>query len=159
MCYDEAKNQEKINEIINQAGPERSKNWFNGSTIEMFRNAVLEFPNNYDLLFCLAKSLCFSKEPYVNYSKEERQKNLQESISICTRILGDCTDDNLRLCSLKVLAHAYIDLGQKEKAIDMANKLPLASESRNMVLPKILDGAEKYQQIVKNMWMLSDMFE
>ena len=87
MCYDEAKNQEKINEIINQAGPERSKNWFNGSTIEMFRNAVLEFPNNYDLLFCLAKSLCFSKEPYVNYSKEERQKNLQESISICTRIL------------------------------------------------------------------------
>ena len=58
-----------------------------------------------------------------------------------------------------MLAHAYIDLGQKEKAIDMANKLPLASESRNMVLPKILDGAEKYQQIVKNMWMLSDMFE
>lgn len=159
MCFDVLKNQKKIELIIEQAGPERCQKWVNGSMIEMLRNAVQEFPNNYDLLYCLAKTLCFSKEPYIFFSEEERQKNLQESISICTRILGDCTDDSLRFSSLQVLAHAYKDIGEEEKAIETANKLPLARDSRDMVLPEILDGEAKSNQIVQNMWMLSDIFE
>lgn len=154
MCFDVKKNQEKIDMIIKQAGPERSRNWFDGTLIEMFRNAVQEFPNNYDLLYCLAKTLCFTKKP-----KEEIQKNLQESISICTRILSDCTDDNLRFRSIQVLARAYKDIGEIEKAVETANRLPLARESRDMLLPEILDEKAKYNQIVQNIWLLSDMFE
>lgn len=154
MCFDVMKNQEKIDMIIKQAGPERSKNWFNGTLIDMFRNAVQEFPNNYDLLYCLAKTLCFSKKP-----EEEKQKNLRESISICTRILSDCMDDNLRFRSLQVLARAYKDIGEKEKAIETANRLPLARDSRDMILPEILDEETKSNQIVQNIWLLSDMFE
>ena len=157
MCFDVTKNQKKINMIINQAGPERSKKWFDGTTIEMFRNAVQEFPNNYDLLYCLGKTLCFTKKPYVN--EEKRQKNLRESISICKRILRDCTDDNLRFRSLQVLARAYKDIGEKEKAIEIANRLPLARDSRDMVLPEILDEEAKSNQISQNVWLLSDMFE
>jgi tetratricopeptide (TPR) repeat protein len=125
----------------------------------MLRNAVQEFPNNYDLLYCLARTLCFTKEPYVFFNEEERRKNLRESISICTRILGDCTDDNLRFRSLQVLARAYKDIGEKEKAVETANRLPLARDSRDMVLPEILDGEAKSNQIVQNIWLLSDMFE
>jgi transcriptional regulator with XRE-family HTH domain len=154
MCFDVIKNQEKIDTIIKQVGPERSKNWFDGTKIEMLRNAVQEFPNNYDLLYCLAKTLCFTKKP-----DEDKQKNLRESISICTRILGDCTDDSLRLRSLQVLARAYKDLGDKEKAVETANKLPLARDSRDMVLSEILDGEAKSTQIVQNIWLVSDMFE
>lgn len=154
MCFDVMKNQEKIDMIIKQAGPERSKNWFDGTIIEMLRNAVQEFPNNYDLLYCLAKTLCFTKKP-----EEEKHKNLRESISICTRILGDCTDDGLRFRSLQVLARAYKDIGEKEKAVETANRLPLARDSRDMVLPEILDGEAKSKQIVQNIWLLSDMFE
>lgn len=154
MCFDVRKNQEKIDMIIKQAGPERSRNWFDGTLIDMFRNAVQEFPNNYDLLYCLAKTLCFSKKP-----EEEKQKNLRESISICTRILSDCTDDNLRFRSLQVLARAYKDIGEKEKAVETANRLPLARDSRDMVLPEILDEEAKSNQIVQNIWLLSDMFE
>lgn len=157
MCFDVMKNQEKIDMIINQAGPERSKKWFDGTIIEMFRNTVQEFPNNYDLLYCLAKTLCFTKKPYVD--EEEKQKNLRESISICTRILSDCTDDNLRFRSLQVLARAYKDIGEKEKAVETANRLPLARDSRDMVLPEILDEEAKSNQIVQNIWLLSDMFE
>ncbi|MDF2943262.1 MAG: putative transcriptional regulator [Herbinix sp.] len=154
MCFDIMKNQEKIDMIIKQAGPERSKNWFDGTKIEMFRNAVQEFPNNYDLLYCLAKTLCFTKKP-----EEEKQKNLREAISICTRILSDCTDDNLRFRSLQVLAHAYKEIGEKEKAVETANRLPLARDSRDMVLPEILDGEARSNHIVQNIWLLSDMFE
>ncbi len=154
LCYDAMKNQEKIDMIIKQAGPERSKNWFDGTIIEMLRNAVQEFPNNYDLLYCLAKTLCFTKKP-----EDEKQKNLRESISICTRILSDCTDDNQRFRSLQVLARAYKDTGEKEKAVETANRLPLARDSRDMVLPEILEGEAKTNQIVQNIWLLSDMFE
>ena len=159
MCFDVMKNQEKIDMIIKQAGSERSKKWYNGTIIDMLRNAVQEFPNNYDLLYCLARTLCLAKEPYVYFNEEERQKNLRESISICTRILGDCTEDSLRFRSLQVLAHAYKDIGEKEKAVEAANRLPLARDSRDMVLQEILDGEAKSNQIVKNIWLLSDMFE
>ena len=125
----------------------------------MLRNAIQEFPNNYDLLYCLARTLCFTKKPYVFLNEEEKQKNLRESISICKRILVDCTDDNLRFRSLQVLARAYKDIGEKEKAIETANKLPLARDSRDMVLPEILDEEARSNQIVQNIWLLSDMFE
>ena len=159
MCFDVMKNQKKIDMIIKQVGPERKKNWYDGTIIEMLRNAVQEFPNNYDLLYCLARTLCLTKEPYVFFNEEERRKNLRESISICTRILGDCTDDSLRFRSIKVLAHAYNDIGEKEKAVETANRLPLARDSRDMVLQEILDGEAKSNQIVQNIWLLSDMFE
>lgn len=159
MCFDVMKNQKKIEMIIEQMGPERCKNWFDGTTIEMLRNAVQEFPNNYDLLYCLARTLCFTKEPYVIFREDERRKNLRESISICTHILSDCTEDNLRFRSLQVLARAYKDIGEKDKAIETANRLPLARDSRDMVLPEILDEEAKSNQIVQNIWLLSDMFE
>ncbi len=154
MCFDVMKNQEKIDMIIKQAGPERSKNWFDGTIIEMLRNAVQEFPNNYDLLYCLAKTLCNTKNP-----EDEKQNNLREAISICKRILSDCTADNLRFRSLQVLARAYMDIGEIEKAVETANRLPLARDSRDMVLPELLEGEAKANQIAQNIWMLSDMFE
>lgn len=154
MCFDVMKSKEKIDMIIKQAGPERSRNWYDGSIIEMLRNAVQEFPNNYDLLYCLAKTLCLTKKP-----EKEKQNNLRESISICKRILSDCTDDNLRFRTLQVLARGYKETGDKEKAAETANRLPLARDSRDMVLPEILDGEAKSNQIAQSIWMLSDMFE
>ncbi len=58
-----------------------------------------------------------------------------------------------------MLARAYKDIGEKEKAIETANKLPHARDSRDMVLPEILDEEARSKQIVQNIWLLSDMFE
>jgi transcriptional regulator with XRE-family HTH domain len=159
MCFDVMKNQEKVDMIIKQMGSERSRTWYDGSAIEMLRNAVQEFPNNYDLLYCLARTLYSMREPYVFLTEEEKQRNLRESISICTRILSDCTDDNLRFRSLQVLAKAYKEIGEKEKAVEIANKLPFARDSRDMVLLDILDEDARSNQLVQNIWLLSDMFE
>lgn len=159
MCFDIMIKQEKIDLIIKQAGSERSKKWFDGSNTDMLRNAIQEFPNDYELLYSLAKTLCYTKEPYVFLNKEEKQKNLKESISICKRILGVCMDDYLRFRTIHVLAKAYKEIGEEEKAIETANKLPLARDSRDMVLPDILKEETKLNQIVNNMWFLSDMFE
>lgn len=159
MCFDIMKKQEKIDRIIEQSGSERSRKWFDGSNIELLRNAIQEFPNNYELLFCLAKALCFIREPYVFPGEEEKRRNLQESISISKRILSNCLDDNLRFRTIQVLARAYKEIGKEEKAIEAASKLPLARNSRDMVLPDILEDEAKQNQLVKNIWFLSDMFE
>lgn len=159
LCYDVTKNQSRIERIIKDIGPERHKNWVKGTKIELLRNTVQEFPNNYELMFCLAKMLCYSKEPYVVFDEKERQKNLKEAISICKRILSDCTDDSIRFGALKILALSYNDMGEKEKAVETANKLPFARDSRDMVLSEILNGEDKSHQIVQNIWQLSNMFE
>lgn len=154
LCYDTTKNRNRIDEIIRTAGPQRSKKWFDGSLINLFRNSVQEFPNNYELLHCLAKTLCVSK-----VIAEDREANLIESINICKRILDDCTDDNIRFSTLQVLARAYNDNDEKEKAVEVANRLPSARDSRDMILPEILDDQEKTIQITQSIWLLSDMFE
>jgi transcriptional regulator with XRE-family HTH domain len=159
MSFDAMKNREKIDMILKQAGPERSKKWYNGTLIETFRKATQEFPNNYDLLYCLARSLYHTGKPYVSLSEEDLHKNLQEVISICRRILSDCMDDGLRFRSLQILARAYKDTGENEKAIETAERLPYARDSRDMVLLEILEGEAKSGQIVQNIWLLSDMFE
>lgn len=157
LCYDRFQNKEKIEKILSQGGPERSKSWFNGTLIELFRNGIQEFPNSYELLFALAKTLCLTREPYI--TKESKAINLKESITICNRILSDCTDDDLRLPTIKVLAQAYNNLGHKESAIETANKLPLAKDSRDMVLSSILEDDAKSTLIADNFCMLSDLFE
>lgn len=159
LCYDVTKNQSRIEWVIKDIGPERHKNWVNGTKIELLRNTVQEFPNNYDLMFCLAKMLCYSKEPYVSFDEKDRQKNLKEAISICKRILSDCTDDSIRFGALKILALSYNDMGEKEKAVETANKLPFARDSRDMILSEILNEEDKSHQIVQNIWQLSNMFE
>ncbi|MBE6023749.1 MAG: helix-turn-helix transcriptional regulator [Cellulosilyticum sp.] len=159
LCYDVTKNKSRIEQIIKDIGPERHKNWVNGTKIKLLRNAVQDFPNNYDLMFCLAKTLCYSKEPYVSFDEKDRQKNLKEAILICNRILRDCTDDGIRFGALKVLALSYNDMGKNEKAIKIANKLPFARDSRDMILLEILNEEDKSHQIVQNIWQLSNMFE
>ena len=99
------------------------------------------------------------REPYIFLVEGERQKNLKESISICKRISNDCMDDNLRFRSLQLLSRAYKDIGETEKAVETAYRLPLARDSRDIVLPDLLDGEEKFKQIVQNIWLLSDIFE
>ncbi len=154
LCYDAMKSKDKIAAILAQAGPERSKSWQNGTNLEMLRTAVLEFPNSYDLLYCLAKALCYTKN-----QENEKPKNLQESIAICKRILNDCLDDTLRLRTLLVLSRAYINAGMKDLAVETANRLPSARDSSDMILPDILEGNEQSKQIAKSASLLSDMFE
>lgn len=85
MCFDVIKNQEKTNMILEQVGLERSKKWFDGSMIEMLKNAVQEFPNNYDLLYCLARALCFGKNHMYSLMKKRVGKlyrNLYQSAHV-----------------------------------------------------------------------------
>jgi len=129
MCFDILKNQEKIKKILKQI----TLHWLKGTAVEFLRNAVQEFPNNFELLYHLANVLKSEGN-----TGEEKLKNVQESISICKRILEDCTnDDSLRFRTLQSLACSYNQIGDKEKAIETAYKLPSETNSRESVLTVI----------------------
>ena len=129
MCFDILKNQEKIKKILKQI----TLHWLKGTAVEFLRNAVQEFPNNFELLYHLANVLKSKGD-----NDEEKLKNLQESISICKRILEDCTnDDSLRFRTLQSLAYSYNQIGDKQKAIETANKLPSESNSRESVFKSL----------------------
>jgi len=141
MCFDILKNQEKINEILRQI----YIHWFKGTAVEFLRNAVQEFPNNYELLYHLANVLKSDGN-----NDEERLKNVHESISICKRILEDCrNDESLRFRSLQSLAYSYNQIGDKEKAIETANKLPSKYNSRESVLEEILGKNNEEMVIIR----------
>ncbi len=98
---------EEINELIHEK-------WNKGlvdEAIFILRNAIQEFPNNYDLLHKLA---------WLVHSKgrgkpgDEKQKDLQESISIYERILSDCQNESIRFGVIQKLAYAYDDIGEKK---------------------------------------------
>jgi transcriptional regulator with XRE-family HTH domain len=144
MDFDSIKNKEKIKEICNQVQLNFAKGLY-GENIEILRTAVNEFPNDYDLLTNLARALLVEED----IAEEERKKNRREAISICTRILEDCADDRLRFRALHDLAFTYHLIGEKEKAIETANKLPDMGDARDLSLTSILDGEEKHKLIME----------
>lgn len=75
---------------------------------ELMRNAVQKYPSNYNLLLQYAYALDNDKS--------------DEKISVCERILDDCTDNNIRSGAIQILTFTYRDLDNEEKAIEYANK-------------------------------------
>ena len=152
MGFDISKNQEKIDRILRQL----TRYSLKGKAAEFLRNAVQEFPNHYELLYYLAYYLKSEGS-----TDEEKLKNVHESISICKRILEDCTnDETLRSRSLQNLACSYNQIGDKRKAIETAKKLPSTFISRESVLAEII--GENYESGLnisakKNSIMIEDL--
>ena len=122
--------QEKIDEIQKQVSANFSKGFID-ENIAILRNAVNEFPNDFNLLSALAFYLW------------KRDDTIKESISINERILADCDDDHIRYGVMQKLAYSYKDIGEKEKAIEIAQKLPYTPLTSDMLLRHIYEGEEQ----------------
>ena len=128
--------QEKIDEIYEKLTANFSKGFID-ENIAILRNAVNEFPNDYNLLSQLAFYL-------------GKGDTIKEAVSINERILADCTDDHIRYGVMQKLAYDYKSVGEKEKAIEVANKLPYTPLASNMLLRHIYDGEEQISQLKSN---------
>jgi transcriptional regulator with XRE-family HTH domain len=153
MCFDVAKNQDRIDEIYEQV----NKKWNKGlipEVLEILRNAVQEFPNNYGLLHTLGYVITLGDK---SETEEEKQKNLREAISIYERILSDCLEDSVRYGVMQKLAYAYDDLGEKNKAIETAKKLPSVNCTSNVALAGIYKGEDLFERVINNILSFADI--
>ena len=114
--------------------------------IDLAREAIAEYPRNFKLMANLAHGLFGC-----NCEPEQHKKNRDELISICERILEDCTDDDLRQNAIQLLCLTYPNVGKRERAIELAKKMPTMCLCSGMLLAHIYEGEESIKVRQQNL--------
>ena len=147
LGVDKIKDKKRIEKIKNEVNEKWESGHLNDA-VEILRNAVREFPHEYDLQTSIALSL---KQKSISETDEKIKKdNILEAIAVYERVLENSTDDSARNQALFSLSQCYKEAGEKEKAVNTAKKLAYAAGSSDVVLTTIYEGDELREQLKKN---------
>lgn len=128
-------------------------------SVEFLREKAKEFPSSHIILHRLACSL-FSLYHQSGEIFDEREKNemAKESADLCKRALKYCgQNDQLFIGQCKqTLVLNFVELGEMERAEDIADTLPSFWCSREMVYPKTLSGKDALREWQELLLMLID---
>ena len=123
-----------------------SENFCLGKTydnIVLSRKVLEKYPRNYKWMMNLASVLrCYDDtEEHKRYSEEH--DFCGEAISLCERILEDCTEEPVRHRATQTLCIEYPKVGKKEQAIKLAMDMPNILVCRELLLSFIYEGEER----------------
>ncbi|MBQ8897456.1 MAG: helix-turn-helix transcriptional regulator [Clostridia bacterium] len=107
--------------------------------ISLMRNALKTYPGDQLLLVQLSTSI-----ERLSGTEEEKRENLRESLRIQEEILRG-PDSEVRNATLYNICFAYLQLGEHEKAIAAAKKLPNLYKARENAIVALSSGEEKAQ--------------
>lgn len=113
--------------------------------VKIMRDALAEFPNNYEFMDCLARSI---------FRTAEDKSSIDEAVAICKKILNGCGDEMIRCSAIQTLSRLYSCTGERELAVKFAQKLPPIRYSREYALECALYGEERNYQIQLNAFEL-----
>ncbi len=114
---------------------------------QLMEQALSEMPANYEFMLNLAQLLSDS---------EERPTDKDRIISLCERILDDCTDDALRYPAMRLLCKWYAKAGRKDDAMNIISNLPNIVYGKDSWMELVLDGDERVVQKQKNLIKMID---
>lgn len=123
---------------LNEKWLKNNKKGLHSDNVELMRSGLKIFPNDALLLVQLSTSL-----EKLGGSDEEKERNLRESIAIQEQIINYCDDCEVRGATLYNICFAYWKIGEKEKALEQAKKLPNLYKARENALVYFLEGEEK----------------
>lgn len=123
---------------INELWKKNNKNGLHRENAELMRNALKNFPNDALLLVQLSTSI-----EKLDGTKEEKLMNLKESIAIQEQIIKYTEDSEVRGATLYNICFAYNRLGEYQKALEQAKKLPNLYKARENALVYLLEGEKK----------------
>ena len=123
---------------INDQWVSNNKNGLHTQNVQLMRDALRSFPNDALLLVQLSTSL-----EKIDGTDDEKEKNLRESIAVQEQIIKYCDDCEVRGATLYNICFAYKKIGDTEKAIEQARKLPNLYKGRENALVYLLTGDEK----------------
>ena len=127
----------------------------NGETaksIELLRKAITDFPNESRLLYCLAQSLySLYFQSGETYHDTDKKNAALENIELLKKALH-YADENFDEggCCRQMLVFNYLEIGEYEKANEVAKKAPFMPTCREMLLPQTLQGQEATEIYQKN---------
>ncbi|MBP5236903.1 MAG: helix-turn-helix transcriptional regulator [Clostridia bacterium] len=147
FSHDLAEKQRRIDEYCAEYD-ELFRNWsLPEKRVELMRRALAEYPANEKLLFRLATALWYKWDNEVRScddigtcidGKYKRDQNKVRSIKgwdeprqIMEELLSNSTDDIIRYESTQLLIYLYSNIGEKERAIELAEHYP---DSKNTFL-------------------------
>lgn len=145
----EIKNEKKLSEIEDAF----KRNCSDGKierNITLLREALRDFPNNYKLLSELASSLNM-----LQADDATEAKNKREAVEISERILAFCTDSEIRNDVQGNLCFLYDRIGEREKAVALAEKLP-GIYSSDLCLSYFLSGGERVRAAQERVQALAE---
>ena len=130
---------------IREYGNQMIEFWKSGDSlacVEMWRNAAKEFPNDDNVMFQLIQALTNAAWGAAADDKTKKNEFMKEAVEISEAISAKANDQTVMYKVMYRLCGAYKDLGEVEKAVKTANKLPEAWLSREESLLHLLEGAE-----------------
>lgn len=129
--------EEQYNEI-NRVWDENNKKGSHSENVALMRQSLKTFPNNALLLVQLSTSL-----EKLDGTEEEKLRHLRESIAVQEQILRYGEDSEVRSATLYNICFAYRKIGEYDKALEQAKKLPNLYKARENALVCFLQGEEK----------------
>ncbi|MBQ7976935.1 MAG: helix-turn-helix domain-containing protein [Clostridia bacterium] len=133
----EIEKSDKYNEI-NRIWSDNNKKGLHSENVKLLRDALKTFPNDALLLVQLSTSL-----EKIDGTEEEKDKYLRESIAVQEQILKYGEDSEVRSATLYNICFAYWKIGEYDKALEQAKKLPNLYKARENALVYFLKGEEK----------------
>lgn len=137
LGVDEVAKAEKYAEV-NTKWSENHKKGRHEDNINLMRRSLKIYPNDALLLVQLSTSL-----EAMDGAAEEKERNLRASIAIQEQILRHGDDSEIRGATLYNICFAYWKIGEQEKALEQARKLPNLYKARENALVYFLKGEER----------------
>lgn len=166
----------KVQAIINRIDAlhirARSEDGWVDECLSILREGLAEFPQNERLLITLADTLSeagwrrfkewsyYDEEGYIRHDYDRHRKNeyWSESIKICEQLVSTVTDNTIITKAISILVLLYRNLGEHEKAIAYANRMPELKNSRELMLAAATDGKEEAKYIGSALLKMADKF-
>ena len=125
-------------DALNRTWAENNKNGLHRENVTLMRQSLKTWPNDALLLVQLSTSL-----EKLDGTEEEKRRYLLESVAVQEQILRYGIDSEVRNATQFNICFAYRKLGEQEKALEQAKKLPNLYKARENALIYFLEGEEK----------------
>ena len=125
-------------DALNRTWAENNKNGLHRENVALMRQSLKTWPNDALLLVQLSTSL-----EKLDGTEEEKRRYLLESVAVQEQILRYGKDSEVRNATQFNICFAYRKLGEQEKALEQAKKLPNLYKARENALIYFLEGEEK----------------
>ena len=127
-------------EEINRVWALNNRSGAHAENVALMRRSLKSFPNDALLLVQLSTSL-----EKLDGTEGEKKKHLKESVAVQEQILRYGGDSEVRNATQFNICFAYRKLGENEKALAQAMKLPNHYKARENALIYFLEGEEKHK--------------
>ena len=161
LCYTGTRKAAKVAEYLEEAERLLDRDRVTDA-LELLRSAMAEVPSDFSLMLETAGVLSLYAGLLAESGSGERVEAavsaaLTEAVSLCRRILEDCTDDALRDETKKTLCDIYAhQLDDVPRAEEIADQLHGMSVSREIIRATMLTGEVAFTQAQKNLILFAD---